>query len=204
MLQSNFCLSILSYYRKKYVKTLLDIKQIFQAIDPSCLIIKLILFISLNFCDKASLYFVNPSPDQLIILGRLDNWELAKDSHLMKLFVFYPFFYLFQVYSNSAGPGVRHNCIQALLRMIQHTPTSVLKSGCIHVPLVSSQIAGKIKTPLFYQILHCVCQKVTSYSNLQLNNLFAFLILPFRNGSEHKGLNFLSEANFQQTNFVCQ
>jgi E3 ubiquitin-protein ligase TRIP12 len=53
---------------------------------------------------------------------------------------------LLEVYSNSAGPGVRHNCIQALLRMIQHTPTSVLKSGCIHVPLVSSQIAGMLSS----------------------------------------------------------
>ena len=30
--------------------------------------------------------------------------------------------------------------------MIQHTPTSVLKSGCIHVPLVSSQIAGMLSS----------------------------------------------------------
>ena len=27
---------------------------------------------------------------------------------------------LLEVYSNSAGPGVRHNCIQALLRMVYH------------------------------------------------------------------------------------
>ena len=49
---------------------------------------------------------------------------------------------LLEVYSNSAGPGVRHNCIQALLRMVQHTPDHVLKE-CIHVSLVSSQVAGK-------------------------------------------------------------
>ena len=48
---------------------------------------------------------------------------------------------LLEVYSNSAGPGVRHNCIQALLRMIQHTPDHVLKE-CIQVSLVSSQVAG--------------------------------------------------------------
>lgn len=52
---------------------------------------------------------------------------------------------LLEVYSNSAGPGVRHNCIQALLRMIQHSPTHVLKSS-IHVPLVSSQVAGMLSS----------------------------------------------------------
>ena len=52
---------------------------------------------------------------------------------------------LLEVYSNSAGPGVRHNCIQALLRMIQHSPDTVLKE-CIHVPLVSSQVAGMLSS----------------------------------------------------------
>ena len=52
---------------------------------------------------------------------------------------------LLEVYSNSAGPGVRHNCIQALLRMVQHSPDTVLKE-CIHVPLVSSQVAGMLSS----------------------------------------------------------
>ena len=52
---------------------------------------------------------------------------------------------LLEVYSNSAGPGVRHNCIQALLRMIYHSNMVILK-GCIHVPLLSSQIAGMLSS----------------------------------------------------------
>ena len=52
---------------------------------------------------------------------------------------------LLEVYSNSAGPGVRHNCIQALLRMVYHSNMVILK-GCIHVPLLSSQIAGMLSS----------------------------------------------------------
>lgn len=54
---------------------------------------------------------------------------------------------LLEVYSNSAGPGVRHNCIQALLRMIQHSnPQNSILKNSIHVPLVSSQIAGMLSS----------------------------------------------------------
>ncbi len=52
---------------------------------------------------------------------------------------------LLEVYSTSAGPGVRHNCIQALLRMVHHTPVDVLKET-ISVPVLSSQVAGMLSS----------------------------------------------------------
>jgi E3 ubiquitin-protein ligase TRIP12 len=49
----------------------------------------------------------------------------------------------FQVYSTSAGPGVRHNCIQAFLRMAFHSPDDLL-SEVLHVSTVSSHVAGML------------------------------------------------------------
>ena len=43
---------------------------------------------------------------------------------------------LLEVYSTSAGPGVRHSCIQALLRMVYHSTDDLLR-GVINVPALS-------------------------------------------------------------------
>ena len=53
------------------------------------------------------------------------------------------YFPIFQVYSTSAGPGVRHNCIQAFLRMAFHSPKDLL-CEVLHVSMVSSHVAGML------------------------------------------------------------
>ena len=52
---------------------------------------------------------------------------------------------LLEVYSTSAGPGVRHSCIQAFLRMIYHSSTELLLE-VVSVSGVSSQIAGMLSS----------------------------------------------------------
>ncbi|CAB4064432.1 TRIP12 [Lepeophtheirus salmonis] len=52
---------------------------------------------------------------------------------------------LLDVYSTSAGPGVRHSCIQAKLRMIVHAPTELL-SEVLSISTVSSQVAGMLSS----------------------------------------------------------
>ena len=52
---------------------------------------------------------------------------------------------LLEVYSTSAGPGVRHSCIQAFLRMIYHSSTELLLE-VVSVSVVSSQIAGMLSS----------------------------------------------------------
>merc|ERR1719367_2060292 len=52
---------------------------------------------------------------------------------------------LLEVYSTSAGPGVRHSCIQAFLRMIYHSSTELLLE-VVSVSAVSSQIAGMLSS----------------------------------------------------------
>ncbi len=50
---------------------------------------------------------------------------------------------LLEVYSTSAGPGVRHSCIQAFLRMVYHSDSDLL-AKVLRVPHVSSQVAGML------------------------------------------------------------
>jgi E3 ubiquitin-protein ligase TRIP12 len=52
---------------------------------------------------------------------------------------------LLQVYSTSAGPGVRHSCIQAFLRMVYHSSQELLLQ-VLSVQTVSSQIAGMLSS----------------------------------------------------------
>eukprot|EP00095_Tigriopus_kingsejongensis_P008879 maker-scaffold15_size728074-snap-gene-6.27 protein:Tk08879 transcript:maker-scaffold15_size728074-snap-gene-6.27-mRNA-1 annotation:"e3 ubiquitin-protein ligase trip12 isoform x2" len=52
---------------------------------------------------------------------------------------------LLEVYSTSAGPGVRQSCIQAFLRMIYHSPSDLLLD-VLRVQTVSSQIAGMLSS----------------------------------------------------------
>ncbi|QQP32337.1 Thyroid hormone receptor interactor 12, partial [Caligus rogercresseyi] len=49
------------------------------------------------------------------------------------------------VYSTSAGPGVRHKCIQAKLRMILHASPGLLRE-VLPVSTVSSQVAGMLSS----------------------------------------------------------
>lgn len=52
---------------------------------------------------------------------------------------------LLEVYSTSAGPGVRHSCIQAFLRMVYHSSTELLLE-VVSVSAVSSQVAGMLSS----------------------------------------------------------
>ena len=52
---------------------------------------------------------------------------------------------LLEVYSTSAGPGVRHSCIQAFLRMVYHSSTELLLE-VLSVSAVSSQVAGMLSS----------------------------------------------------------
>lgn len=52
---------------------------------------------------------------------------------------------LLEVYSTSAGPGVKQSCIQAFLRMIYHSPSDLLVE-VLKVQTVSSQIAGMLSS----------------------------------------------------------
>jgi len=52
---------------------------------------------------------------------------------------------LLEVYSTSAGPGVRHSCIQAFLRMVYHSEEALLLD-VLKVTAVSSQIAGMLSS----------------------------------------------------------
>jgi E3 ubiquitin-protein ligase TRIP12 len=52
---------------------------------------------------------------------------------------------LIEIYSASAGPGVRHSALQALLRMVVHTESELL-TRVLNSTFVSSQIAGMLSS----------------------------------------------------------
>ncbi|KAI1287488.1 E3 ubiquitin-protein ligase TRIP12 [Halotydeus destructor] len=53
---------------------------------------------------------------------------------------------LYEVYSSSAGPAVRHKCLRALLRIIYYAPSDLLRAVLKNQP-VSSHIAGMLASP---------------------------------------------------------
>ena len=52
---------------------------------------------------------------------------------------------LLEVYSASAGPGVRHAALQAMLKMVVHTETELL-AEVPHPGLVSHQVAAMLSS----------------------------------------------------------
>lgn len=50
---------------------------------------------------------------------------------------------LYEVYSSSAGPAVKHKCLRALLRMVYYASTDLLKE-VLKNQVVSSHIAGML------------------------------------------------------------
>ncbi|XP_023345840.1 E3 ubiquitin-protein ligase TRIP12 [Eurytemora carolleeae] len=52
---------------------------------------------------------------------------------------------LIEIYSASAGPGVRHSALQALLRMVVHTDSELL-TRVLNSTFVSSQVAGMLSS----------------------------------------------------------
>lgn len=66
---------------------------------------------------------------------------LKEDIDLASAFIQTLFAVLYEVYSSSAGPTVRHKCLQTLLRMIYYASASLLKEVLKNQP-VSSHIAA--------------------------------------------------------------
>lgn len=52
---------------------------------------------------------------------------------------------LLEIYSASAGPGVRHATLEAMLRMVVHTEADLL-AGVLHPAFLSSQVAGMLSS----------------------------------------------------------
>jgi E3 ubiquitin-protein ligase TRIP12 len=52
---------------------------------------------------------------------------LAENQHLASSFIKTLFGVLYEVYSSSAGPAVRHKCLQAILRTIYFSSADLLK-----------------------------------------------------------------------------
>lgn len=66
---------------------------------------------------------------------------MKEDPELAKSFIKTLFGVLYEVYSSSAGPAVRHKCLRAILRIIYFADAELLKdvlknhavSRCVHV-----------------------------------------------------------------------
>ena len=71
---------------------------------------------------------------------------LKEDPELARNFIKSLFSVIYEVYSSSAGPAVRHKCLRALLRIIYYAPTDLLRSVLKNQP-VSSHIAAMLASP---------------------------------------------------------
>ena len=52
---------------------------------------------------------------------------LQENTNLAATFIKTLFGVLYEVYSSSAGPSVRHKCLQAILRMVYYAPIDLLR-----------------------------------------------------------------------------
>ncbi|ESP04180.1 hypothetical protein LOTGIDRAFT_136701 [Lottia gigantea] len=71
---------------------------------------------------------------------------LKEDHQLASNFIQSLFAVLYEVYSSSPGPTVRHKCLQTILRMVYFAAGDLLKDVLITQP-VSSHIAGMMASP---------------------------------------------------------
>uniref|UniRef100_A0A2C9JV53 E3 ubiquitin-protein ligase n=1 Tax=Biomphalaria glabrata TaxID=6526 RepID=A0A2C9JV53_BIOGL len=71
---------------------------------------------------------------------------LKEDQELASNFVQTLFAVLYEVYSSSAGPNIRHKCLQTILRMIYYSPPDLLRQVLINQS-VSSHIACMLGSP---------------------------------------------------------
>ncbi|XP_070173831.1 E3 ubiquitin-protein ligase TRIP12-like isoform X3 [Littorina saxatilis] len=71
---------------------------------------------------------------------------LKEDYELASNFIQTLFAVVYEVYSSSAGPNIRHKCLQTLLRMIYYASPDLLRQVLKSQP-VSSHIAGMMASP---------------------------------------------------------
>lgn len=71
---------------------------------------------------------------------------MQQQPELASAFIKALFNVLYEVYSSSAGPAVRHKCLKALLRIIYYAPTELLRS-ILRNQAVSSHIAAMLASP---------------------------------------------------------
>ncbi len=71
---------------------------------------------------------------------------MQKEPELASAFIKSLFNVLYEVYSSSAGPAVRHKCLKALLRIIYYAPNDLLRS-VLKNQAVSSHIATMLASP---------------------------------------------------------
>ncbi|KAL8586262.1 hypothetical protein ACOMHN_003777 [Nucella lapillus] len=71
---------------------------------------------------------------------------LKEDYELASSFIQTLFAVLYEVYSSSAGPNIRHKCLQTILRMIYYASPDLLRQVLKNQP-VSSHIAGMLASP---------------------------------------------------------
>lgn len=71
---------------------------------------------------------------------------LKEEPELARNFIKSLFSVLYEVYSSSAGPAVRHKCLRGLLRIIYYAPTDLLRSVLKNQP-VSSHISAMLASP---------------------------------------------------------
>ncbi|KAH9509428.1 Ubiquitin-protein ligase [Bulinus truncatus] len=71
---------------------------------------------------------------------------LKEDQDLASNFVQTLFAVLYEVYSSSAGPNIRHKCLQTILRMIYYSPPDLLRQVLVNQSM-SSHIACMLGSP---------------------------------------------------------
>ncbi|XP_050411436.2 E3 ubiquitin-protein ligase TRIP12 [Patella vulgata] len=71
---------------------------------------------------------------------------LKEDHQLASSFIQSLFSVLYEVYSSSPGPTVRHKCLQTILRMVYYASATLLKDVLLSQP-VSSHIAAMMASP---------------------------------------------------------
>ncbi|XP_059173399.1 E3 ubiquitin-protein ligase TRIP12-like [Physella acuta] len=71
---------------------------------------------------------------------------LKEDQDLASNFIQTLFAVLYEVYSSSAGPNIRHKCLQTILRMIFYSPPDLLRKVLVNQS-VSSHIACMLGSP---------------------------------------------------------
>lgn len=98
---------------------------------------------------------------------------LKEDPELAKCFIKTLFGVLYEVYSSSAGPAVRHKCLRAILRIIYFADAELLKD-VLRNHSVSRSVKSKVcialphsANVLTFLKMSCVCSHIASMLSSQ-------------------------------------
>ncbi|XP_071085244.1 E3 ubiquitin-protein ligase TRIP12-like isoform X2 [Haliotis cracherodii] len=116
---------------------------------------------------------------------------LKEDSDLATAFIQTLFSVLYEVYSSSAGPTVRHKCLQTLLRMIYYASSDLLKEVLRNQP-VSSHIAAMMASPDLKVVVGAI--QMADILMKKLEDIFGIYFR--REGVMHQ-IKFLSDMDLQ-------